>query len=227
MQSATLLVTSMVMALFYVLTDAAPPSSSLLGNLLDNFNSTDPRVPMVSVVNLGDPNDVHSVPDLNSDIWKNKRTCYDSRASEKWQDVGGQHSQFVNDTVLNMCRFITAYTISAGWDKDAPISICTNIDADTQVSEGSPRSLRSIAIMVTYRGASNIREDLLPGFGPVDCFAILWPPLACSAGGEFIMLYDSSPPRFFEAKGDPNRGDCTENGYRLILKPDGTPGTEI
>lgn len=77
---------------------------------------------MVSVVNLDDPNDVHSVPDLNSDIWKNRRTCYNWWDSERWNDVGGQHSQFVNDTVLGMCDFITAYTSSGGWDKDATVS---------------------------------------------------------------------------------------------------------
>lgn len=81
--------------------------------------------------------------------------------------------------------------------------------------------------MLTYRGASNIHEDLLPGFGADGCFSILSAALDCGAGGEFIMRYNSSPPCFFEAKGDPNRGDCTENGYQLILKPDSTATNKI
>jgi len=124
MRSATVLVTLMVMALLYVLTDAAPPSSSHPDTLLDNFNPTDAGfgVSMVSMVNLDDSNDVSSVPDLNSDIWKDKRHCYSWQDSERWKDVGGQHSQFVNDTIFGMCEFITAYTNSAGWDKNATVS---------------------------------------------------------------------------------------------------------
>jgi hypothetical protein len=116
MWSATFLITFMAMALLYVLCDAEPPAASLPGTLLDKFNSTDTEASMVGMIN--DPNDIFHVPDLNTAIHDNEQRCYWWDESEKWQDVGGKHSQFVQDSVYHMCEVIAAYTTSTGFKKD-------------------------------------------------------------------------------------------------------------
>lgn len=120
MPSATVFITFVVMALFYNLSVAAPPAASFPATLLDNFNSTDTGVSMVAMGT--DPNDIFHVPDLNTDVYNNKQRCYYWGKSEKWQDVGGKHSQFVQESVYHMCEVIAAYTTSAGFKKDDTVS---------------------------------------------------------------------------------------------------------
>lgn len=232
MPSATFLITFMVMALFYVLCEAAPQMASLAHTMPDLFNSTDTGVSMAAMED--DPDDIFHVPNLNGDIWENKQRCYYWDYSEKWQDVGGKHSQFVHDAVDQMCQVIAAYVGSTGFMKDDTVSCnipeqstdsCTHADYCTQMSVCKPVDKntqgrnydRSIAVKVTYRGRSNTEVDRFTGFDSNYCFRLMALALDCGAGGEWIVQYGDSPLDFWEAKADPNRNTCSDNGYVTIL----------
>lgn len=232
MPSATVLITFMVMALFYVLCDAAPQMASLAHTTPDLFNSTDTGVSMAAMDD--DPDDINRVPNLNSDVWYNKHRCYYWDYSEKWQDVGGKHSRFVNDAVDHMCQVIAAYVGSTGFKKDdtvsgnvtekstdyftradycAQMSICKPVDKNTEGRDYD----RSIAVKVTYRGRGDTQVDSFSGFDSRYCYALMAKALECDAGGEWIVSYGGIPRDFWEAKADPNRNNCADNGYTTIL----------
>lgn len=97
MEPFTTLLTFMVMALTLISCTAAPQAkptheaSSNVGNLIDiTFPNT-----------IEDSSSTNSTADINT---QNK--CYDWDSSEKWKDVGGQHSEFVNQAVYNLCQLI-------------------------------------------------------------------------------------------------------------------------
>lgn len=232
MPSATVLITIMVMALFYVLCDAAPQMASLAQTPTDLFNTTDTGVSMAAMKD--DPNDINRVPNLNSDVRNNKNRCYYWDYSEKWKDVGGQHSRFVNDAVDHMCQVIAAYVGSTGFKKDdtvsssitehstdsfthanycSQMSVCKPVDKNTQGKNYD----RSIAVKVTYRGRGDTQVDSFADFDSKYCYALMAKALECGAGGEWIVPYGGIPRDFWEAKADPNRGTCSDNGYVTIL----------
>lgn len=204
--------------------------ASLAHTTPDLFNSTDTGVSMAAM----EDDDIFHVPNLNGDIWENKNRCYYWDYSEKWRDVGGKHSQFVHDAVDHMCQVIAAYVGSTGFMKDdtvscnipeqstdsfthadycAQMSVCKPVDKNTQGKDYD----RSIAVKVTYRGRSNTEADRFTGFDSNYCFRLMAQALDCDAGGEWIVRYGSSPMDFWEAKADPNRNNCADNGYVTIL----------
>lgn len=48
---------------------------------------------------------IDGFPDNGTDP-KTENRCYNWDTSEKWKDVGGQHSDFVNQAVYNLCQLI-------------------------------------------------------------------------------------------------------------------------
>lgn len=47
--------------------------------------------------------------------------CYNWDTSEKWKDVGGQHSDFVNQAVYNLCQLV-AIEAYKGWPAGNTVS---------------------------------------------------------------------------------------------------------
>jgi hypothetical protein len=72
-------------------------------------------------------------------------------------------------------------------------------------------------VVVTYRGRSNVHHDSFSGFDAKYCYNLMATALNCGAGGEFVVPYGDSPRDFWEAKADPNRNTCSDNGYVTIL----------
>ena len=130
MRSATAPIILMMMAFFYILCDAAPLEATLPGIMPENLTSTDTGISMVAPSE--DPNNINNVPNLNKDVWKNKQRCYDADASEKWGDMGGKYSQFVNETVYNLTDIIGTYASNVGFKKDD--TVCGNLSNPTKDS---------------------------------------------------------------------------------------------
>lgn len=116
MRSIAFLIAFMAMALFNAFCDALPHEDTFSGTLPSNLNSTD------IIVSRDDDDSLGSVPNLNRDVFKNKNRCYYTDVSEKWNDVGGLHSQFVHDAVWNMCDVIATFAANTGFKKDDRVS---------------------------------------------------------------------------------------------------------
>lgn len=100
----------MVMALTLSFCTAAPqaksthPASSNVGNLMDTtFPDT-----------IADGSSTNGTAEINT-----QNMCYDWDSSEKWKDVGGQHSEFVNQAVYNLCQLI-AIDAYKGFSSEIP-----------------------------------------------------------------------------------------------------------
>lgn len=97
MQPFATLLTFLVLALTLTLSTAAPHAQPLYtasDNAGDLVNTTVPNT-------IDDSNAMNDTANINS---QNK--CYDWDTSEKWKDVGGQHSDFVNQAVYDLCQLI-------------------------------------------------------------------------------------------------------------------------
>lgn len=96
MRSFTTSLTFMVIAVLLTLCAAAPlaePSQDVASNVGSSINSTLPgTIPDDSTTNGTNINTANS--------------CYAWDSSEKWKDVGGQHSTFVNQAVYDLCQLI-------------------------------------------------------------------------------------------------------------------------
>lgn len=119
MQSITCIITFMVMTLFYALCASLPHEADFPVTLPNNFNFTDTGVWRAVTP---DPDSILSVPNLSPDALKNKDRCFYWKGSEKWSDVGGQHSQFVHDSLFHMCDVIATFTSNTGLRKDDVVS---------------------------------------------------------------------------------------------------------
>lgn len=87
----------MAMALTIIFCTAASqaqPFRSVAGNVGDLIDTTIPKT-------LADNNAMNDTANI-----KTQNKCYDWDTSEKWKDVGGQHSDFVNQAVYNLCQLI-------------------------------------------------------------------------------------------------------------------------
>lgn len=117
MRSFATLLAFMVMALALNFCNAAPhtmPSRDISGNVGDPIDTTLPNtIADDSTINVGDLIDT-TLPNTISDDSNNNGTdgtntqnkCYDWGSSEKWKDVGGQHSEFVNQAVYDLCQLV-------------------------------------------------------------------------------------------------------------------------
>lgn len=97
MRSFTALLTFMVMALALAFCNAAPhtkPSRDVSSNVGELIDAAVPNI-------IADVHITNGTDDTNT---QNK--CYNWDTSEKWKDVGGQHSDFVNQAVYNLCQLI-------------------------------------------------------------------------------------------------------------------------
>lgn len=97
MRSFATLLTLMVMALALTFCSAAPhtkPSHDVSRDVGELINTTLPNI-------IADDPTTNGTGDPNT---QNK--CYDWDTSEKWKDVGGQHSDFVDQAVYDLCQLI-------------------------------------------------------------------------------------------------------------------------
>lgn len=117
MRSIGFLIPFVAMALICTLCDALPHDANIPGTLLDNSTSTYTVVPKGC-----SPDDICSYPNVNPDAYKNLQRCYYDDVSETWGDVGGKHSQFVQDSVYHMCEVIATYASNQGFKKDDQVS---------------------------------------------------------------------------------------------------------
>lgn len=97
MHTFTTLLTFMVLALTLNFCTAAPltnPSHDLSAIVEDLVNTT-----------LLDATAINPITNGTDDTNTENR-CYTWDKSEKWRDVGGQHSKFVNQSVYDLCQLI-------------------------------------------------------------------------------------------------------------------------
>lgn len=87
----------MFMALAFTFCNAAPhtkPSRDISGDVGDLVNATLPN----TIAGGSITNGTHGTNTQNA--------CYNWDTSEKWKDVGGQNSDFVNQAVYDLCQLI-------------------------------------------------------------------------------------------------------------------------
>lgn len=90
----------MVMALALTFCNAAPhtkPSRDISGDVGDLMNATLPNIIAGDSITNGTN---------GTDGTNTQNTCYNWDTSEKWKDVGGQNSEFVNQAVYDLCQLI-------------------------------------------------------------------------------------------------------------------------
>ncbi|KAG8161281.1 hypothetical protein KVR01_009545 [Diaporthe batatas] len=146
---------------------------------------------------------------------KTSNRCYDWDTSEKWKDVGGQHSEFVNQSVYDLCQQI-AVEAYKGFPAGNTVSHCKEVRKGTQGKNYD----RSIGIALRYGGPQLKYDEITAGY----CNERMEKPLDCGAGGEFDLQVDNPSLPFpwvsdrWEALADPNRGKCRANGYSSDFK---------
>ncbi|KAL1871169.1 hypothetical protein Daus18300_004914 [Diaporthe australafricana] len=203
MRSITTVITFVVAALFFIICTAAPQPNSprdIASTVID----------FISTSTIPDNSTANGTATVNS-----ANQCYNYGTSEKWKDVGGQDSDYVNQAIYALCTLIAidAY-------KRAPAGYkythCQEVRAGTEDRKYD----RSIVISLKYRGPVLAFEGITAGY----CNDRMAQPKACGAGGEFdkILVPNPSLPSpwtsdRWEVKADPNRGDCRSNGYNSDL----------
>ncbi|KAK2606971.1 hypothetical protein N8I77_005687 [Diaporthe amygdali] len=212
MRSFTL-ITFIVMTLFYTLCSAAPSQAKLplqISRNTDALANTSVPSTLPTNLTLTDTGVFRAkIPDfVNPDIWKNLDRCYYWNGNEKWNDVGGQFSQFLHTSLHDTCDLIATFASNEGFKKDQTIDHCKQVPANTQGKDYE----RSIGVSLTYRGPDYAFKDINANY----CYDLLAKPLGCGAGGEFIIQYGDAH-EWWEVKADPNKGDCFKNGYSSAL----------
>lgn len=229
MHTFTTLLTFMVLALTLNFCGAAPltnPSHDLSAIAEDLVNTT-----LLGAIAI-DP--------ITNGTDDTENRCYKWDYSEKWRDVGGQFSAFVNQSVYDLCQLIAidAYKgFSAGstvsstlsnypahghQSRLTPANGRPQIKHCKEVRKGSQGKNydRSIGISLRYRGPQLQFHHLTAGY----CFDRMEQPMECGAGGEWDQrVYNPDLPKpwvsdRWETKADPNRGDCRHNGYNSDLQ---------
>ncbi|KAG6356527.1 hypothetical protein INS49_015915 [Diaporthe citri] len=202
MRSFATLLAFMVMAMALTFCNAAPhtkPSHDVSRNVGD----------------LIDTNIIADDPTTNgTDDTNTQNMCYDWDSSEKWKDVGGQHSEFVNQSVYDLCQLI-AIEAYKGFPSGNTLAHCKEV---RHGSHGRDYD-RSIGIALRYLGPQLQYNHISAGY----CNDRMAQPMACGAGGEFdVRVYNPNLPKpwvsdRWAVKADPNRGDCRSNGYNSDL----------
>lgn len=229
MQPFTTILSLVVMALTLTLCTAAPqakPTHESSSNVENMIGNTFPDT-------IADSSITNGTASTNT---QNK--CYDWDSSEKWKDVGGQHSEFVNQAVYSLCQLIaidaykgfssgnTVSSIILQYPNNLYQDSCS-ADGYTQIkhckevrggSHGKDYD-RSIGISLRYMGPQLKFNHITAGY----CNDRMAQPMACGAGGEFDQQVDNPelPKPWvsdrWEAIADPNSGDCRSNGYNSDL----------
>lgn len=110
MRSFATFLAFMVMALALNFCNAAPhtkPSRDISGNVGDPIDTSLPNtIADDSITNVGDLIDTTPPNTNGTDDTNTQNKCYDWDSSEKWKDVGGQHSDFVNQAVYDLCQLV-------------------------------------------------------------------------------------------------------------------------